>query len=120
MDVLVNATRPSARSTREEDIPGNDDAFNGDDVNFNTCKVGSTDTDFQNYELMVHEAGHALGLSEYDPPSSWWSNEPSHPTIPDTVMNYRVHETRNSDEPDCAPHPFDMMAIEALYQTIVP
>ena len=25
-----------------------------------------------------------------------------------------------SDEPDCSPHPFDIMAIEALYQNIIP
>ena len=24
------------------------------------------------------------------------------------------------DEPDCSPHPFDVMAIEALYQTVKP
>ena len=39
----------------------------------------------------------------------------AHPTIPDSVMNY-VNFTRT--EPDCSPHPFDIMIIYALYQTV--
>ena len=34
-----------------------------------------------------------------------------HPAINDSVMNYE------SDEPGCAPNPFDLMAIYALYQS---
>ena len=36
-------------------------------------------------------------------------------------MNYdrRAYSTI-ADEPDCSPHPFDIMAIEALYQTVIP
>ena len=37
----------------------------------------------------------------------------AHPLITDTVMNY-------IGEPDCSPHPFDIMAIHALYQPLNP
>ena len=55
--------------------------------------------------------------------------EAAHTTIPDSVMSYDInakdemnplirHPDVQSDfaEPDCSPHPFDVMAIYALYQ----
>ena len=39
----------------------------------------------------------------------------SHPRTPGSVLNYDV--TTNVNEPDCSPHPLDIMAIYALYQT---
>ena len=42
--------------------------------------------------------------------------EASHPTVADSVMNYNS-ETGVS-EPDCSPHPFDVLAIYAAYQTV--
>ena len=39
----------------------------------------------------------------------------SHPSTPDSVMNYDGRAGVN--EPDCSPHPLDIMAIYALYQT---
>ena len=88
------------------------------------------DHGFFNYRSMVHEAGHALGLSEFTP-VPWKIRETAHPAIPDAVMNYDKNARENyppqsaewsrvNDEPNCSPHPFDVMAIEALYQTIVP
>ena len=50
------------------------------------------------------------------------SNHAGQPTIPDAVMNYdNLEDIRHpvgSDffEPDCSPHPFDVMAIFSLYQ----
>ena len=53
--------------------------------------------------------------------------EMSHPTIPESVMNYddKVSENQNPvtgdfirAEPDCAAYPFDLMALHALYQTV--
>ena len=55
----------------------------------------------------------------------------AHPTIPDSVMNYDSFDaTKRSTpyirhprvvhgfaEPDCSPHPFDVLAVFALYQT---
>ena len=93
-------------------------------TNFNTCHFGTEDNDFRNYELMVHEAGHALGLSGF-PWLEFWRYQTAHPTIPDSVMNYdskvsRAIVPQGFGEPDCSPHPFDIMAIEALYQTVSP
>ena len=53
----------------------------------------------------------------------------AHPSVPDAVMNYdkRVlsvdddetdDDESSEDEPDCSPHPFDILAIWALYQTV--
>ena len=66
---------------------------------------------------MVHEAGHALGLSEfsYEKPTSW---KVAHSMVLESVMNYDG-ETE-VPEPDCSPHPLDIMAIYALYQTLRP
>ena len=51
-------------------------------------------------------------------------HEAAHPTIPDSVMNYddpdKIRHPSISDdfdEPDCSPHPFDLLAIYALYQS---
>ena len=71
---------------------------------------------------MAHEVGHALGLSGLSPFEVFFEvftergrYVMAHPTIPDSVMNY-VNFTRT--EPDCSPHPFDIMIIYALYQTV--
>ena len=34
------------------------------------------------------------------------------------VMNYDTKISGASNEPDCSPHPFDILAIWALYQTV--
>ena len=124
-------------------------------VRFNTCVSASggpkaEDEGFFAYSTMVHEAGHALGLSDWSLKEtaideiqkkiqelpSWarillapFSSIPehvyevSHPTIPDSVLNYD-HEIADKleiptfEEPDCSPHPFDVMAIHALYQSV--
>ncbi len=44
----------------------------------------------------------------------------AHPTIPDAVVNYNSEVSQVTTEPDCSPHPFDVMAIHALYQTVTP
>ena len=58
-----------------------------------------------------------------DPPTDGYTM--SHPTIADSVMNYDKRamldysgedETRVYNEPGCSPHPFDVMALYALYQ----
>ena len=106
-------------------------------VNFNTClddlapTDDNTDNGYYAYTMAVHEAGHALGLSKVDISLLRWRNltQPyrvAHPTIPDSTMNYD-DEVPNDwatwapsplGEPDCSPHPFDVMAIYALYQTV--
>ena len=39
-----------------------------------------------------------------------------HPTVPGSVMNY--DDQVGISEGDCYPHPLDVMAIYALYQTV--
>ena len=91
---------------------------------------------YKAYELALHEAGHALGLSSFDYLNfvkniGSVSYHVAHPTIPDSVMNYDTETSQliekarqeNEDtpnEPDCAPHPFDVTAIYALYQNVAP
>ena len=48
------------------------------------------------------------------------SDAVAHALIPDSVMNYDHDIDQIPDEPECSPHPFDIMALEALYQTVRP
>ena len=87
----------------------------------------------------VHEAGHALGLS--DVTADWiyavdilpfidttgTTYRVSHPTLPDAALNYDDQFPENYDESarkwiryegNCAPNPLDIMAIHSLYQTV--
>ena len=95
---------------------------------FNTCS-SDPDDGYSAYRTAVHEAGHALGLSNFDyidlVRHSKQFYEAAHPTIPDSVLNYDDEVPTDwatwapspLNEPDCSPHPFDVMAIYALYQT---
>lgn len=79
---------------------------------------------------MLHEAGHALrssGFSRWDLARVVGGFERleeelykrAHPSIPDAAMNYDKEVLSTCDkEPDCSPHPFDILAIWALYQTV--
>ncbi len=74
--------------------------------------------DFYIYKFMVHDSGHALGWSGFSSAgllTPQGSYEMSHPTIDDSVMNYWKY---TAIEPDCSPHPFDIMAIYALYRAV--
>ena len=123
----------------ENDLQGVDVSFNQSrfadaDLNipfgtrFNTCldvpSGRNPDAGYKAYRLAVHEAGHALGLSNVS--YSAWTQpyEAAHPTIPDAALNYDKVPAKWAkwtssplNEPDCTPHPFDVMAIYALYQT---
>ena len=102
---------------------------------FNTCHPKTNangDIDYSLYETVLHEVGHALGLSnagEIKKYISGYSGEEiyeiSHPTIADSVLNYdrRVRDqlhriTAGFSELNCSPYPLDIMAIHALYQTL--
>ena len=61
--------------------------------------------------------GHDLGLSDVSLPevlSKDGQYVMAHPTIRGAVMNY----DKDGSESDCSPHPMDIMAIQALYQTV--
>ena len=99
--------------------PGLNTSIDREDTLFNTCKRGASYIDFFNYRTMVHEAGHALGLSNFSYYEAL-SSAVAHSHIPDSVMNNDRRVSLIVDEPDCSPHPFDVMALEALYQTVRP
>ena len=104
---------------------------NPDTVRFNTClnsagmASGDPDTEYYAYSLSVHEAGHALGLSNITLDPLVVLIQPyhvAHPTIPDSALNYNYEASLPGggvvlEEHDCSPHPFDVTAIHALYQT---
>ncbi len=75
-----------------------------------------SDRDRYAFELVIHEAGHALGLSEAEVDIDL-PYIVSHPNIAPSVMNYGSQVIGARGEPDCFPHPMDVLAIHALYQT---
>ena len=77
------------------------------DARFDRC-LNSSDTPNSAYSDFLHEVGHALGIGGGQSMTEYLKG---HPAINDSVMNYE------SDEPGCAPNPFDLMAIYALYQS---
>ena len=134
-DIAWQNPHSTPRIPREVNIPGNDENHSGGDVKFNKCVATSNNkTDFYLYETMVHESGHALGLSGFSLLSVILGEREryvgSHSTIPDSVMNYDYESIFLYDpsrpenerwirrEPDCSPHPFDIMVIHSLYQTV--
>ena len=91
---------------------------NSNVVHINSCKSGDV---AKAYRTLVHEAGHVLGVGGGKPITPYAR---AHPTIPFSVMNYDSHvyvesvsKHKSPIESDCAPYPFDIMAIYSLYQT---
>ena len=89
-------------------------------VSFNTCVTANSEF----YADLIHEAGHALGIGGLPEENAYIKN---HPPLVDSVVNYNeesevllnvVGGKANLREPDCSPHPLDIMAIYALYQTV--
>ena len=83
--------------------PGGGTAFPASGVRFNYCQ-GATDS----FRVLVHEAGHALGVRGGREGSGQLQH---HPSIKDSLMSYAV-----KDGYTCSPHPFDVMAIYAFYK----
>ena len=138
-DILFNEGMvSSALTTLSPTIPGGDANYDAGDIRFNTClpkRVNHRSTagietdlpDYSNYSLTLHEAGHAMGLSGYSFANLLTGGyEMAHAIAADTVMNYDHEAPQNHNpmgnrvraEPDCAPHPLDLLAIHALYQTV--
>ncbi len=119
VDILINRDRVKTSGTTLDfdlSLPSS--------VQFNSCLNSSGST--SNYELMLHEAGHALGISGFYLPEVIISNNrDAHSTIPNSVMNYdkTIPENIRNDgqirvEKDCFPHPIDILALTALYQNV--
>ena len=95
-------------------LPGADETVERTDVRFNKCPM----TPSASYEVLVHEAGHVWGIYEVvqgveDRLTLRRGYHLYHPLVPtsrDTVMSGNREGFR------CSPHPFDIMAIYALYQ----
>ena len=85
------------------DIPGTLTPYTST-VRMNTCPA--THQSSRAYWVLVHEAGHALGLGPV---------APVHSNLPESVMHkYRLaYHSRQL----CSPHPIDVMTIYAIYQT---
>ena len=96
------------------------------DVVFNSCVVNATrqpnevkhmidgtSDQYGAYAITVHEGGHVLGIGGIEIDITTFTALPrgAHPSTGDSVLNYIW------SEPDCAPHPLDIMAILALYQS---
>ena len=96
------------------------------DTPFDTCAWGLADS---LYGALIHEAGHALGITGGVALSGWDDSLGGHPSISGSTMNYDDYDLKIPSlfrpatmelptEPDCSSYPFDVMAIEALYQGI--
>ena len=105
---LTNA--PNVLSLPESDI-----------AKFNACEDVS-----ELYRHMVHEVGHALGISDHrrfdDRSASVFahiedSNDRHHSLLTDSIVSYEIPK-QDWERYGCSPHPFDILAIYALYQTL--
>ena len=145
VEIIFSASqnrRQASNAIQSVDVSFRQDRFDDGDLRiptstqFNICSSDEdsssddADTEYFAYRTALHEAGHALGLSNFDYIDlALNQSQPyhaAHPTIPDSVMNYdgeaesRLGLSETLHEPDCSPHPFDILAIYALYQTVRP
>ena len=88
-------------------VPGTDDKADSGEVLFNHCKKPLPDR----YKTLVHEFGHALGIGGGNTGSG--HNQVGHPQIRDSALSYSPTDPMYM----CSPHPLDILAIYALYQS---
>ena len=71
-------------------------------------------------EQVLHETGHVLGLWVHHFRARTGHEENrQHPSVPLSVMNEDEEISSGYDEPDCHPHPMDILAIYASHQASV-
>ena len=83
------------------------------EIPFNSCEFALDSGTETVYHYAVHEVGHALGIG--------WGKTgvdraKHHSLIRDSIMSDEIVQFIR--EYGCSPHPFDIMAIHALYQTV--
>ena len=89
----------------ENHFPGGDRTPNRGDIQFNSCE-GTHPV----YSAVLHEAGHALGITGGTDGTDDEQNGHPYHRIAEAVMSYGTKH-------DCFPHPLDIGVIYALYQT---
>ena len=120
-DIFINQRKVG---TTAPSLPGGDTTAERGDVPFNKCPTSRHVA----YQTLVHEAGHALGIrgqgpKGYDRSHPSFAKGPITSLLPDgdpwnsaesriTAMSWNA-----DDELRCSPHPFDILAIYALYQS---
>ena len=86
---------------------------------FNRC-LNRSDDYGSAFQAIIHEVGHVIGVSGATDGNSY---QRGHPSVADSLVNYdgrvlpREDPNVPENEPDCSPHPLDVMAVFALYQT---
>ena len=105
-DIFIRASKYEAGPSSSADVLARPEP----DARFNKC-LNLGDSDSKAYGHFLHEVGHALGIGGS---GSGHPGDPETAHFVDSVMDY------NFTQPDCSPYPLDVMAIYALYQTVVP
>ena len=80
-----------------------------EEIVFNTCPNMGGNYNYP-YSSLVHEAGHAVGIREGRDGTGQEAHH-SNENIKSAIMSY------GKDVPKCSPHPLDIMAIYAIYQS---